>query len=222
MSELYAFLEKGGILIVPILLCSVTALALFLERLWALQPTRVLPPRLMEVVRNLLAEGKTAEIENVCASSGSSVAQVVLAGVRRQGRDRAVVREAMEAAGRREIGLLNRFVGGLGTIASVSPLLGLLGTVAGMIRVFKRVVDEVGARGQVNPGSLANGIWEALITTAAGLSVAIPTYIAFRYLESRIDRVALDMEAYSASLIDGLEAAPAEISEAVAAEAPEA
>ena len=83
-------------------------------------------------------------------------------------------------------------------------------------------VDEVGARGQVNPGSLANGIWEALITTAAGLSVAIPTYIAFRYLESRIDRVALDMEAYSASLIDGLEAAPAEISEAVAAEAPEA
>ena len=95
MSELYAFLEQGGILIAPILLCSVTALALFLERLWALQPTRVLPPRLMEVVRQLLAEGKTAEIENVCASSGSSVAQVVLAGVRRYGRDRAVVREAM-------------------------------------------------------------------------------------------------------------------------------
>jgi biopolymer transport protein ExbB len=92
-----------------------------------------------------------------------------------------------------------------------------------MIRVFKRVVDEVGARGQVNPGSLANGIWEALITTAAGLSVAIPTYIAFRYLESRIDRVALDMEAYSASLIDGLGEAPAAaVSEAAAAEAPEA
>ncbi len=206
MSELYQFLEKGGVLMTPILFCSVTALALFLERLWALQQTRVLPPRLMQVVRQLLREGKGSEIETVCASSGSSVAQVVLAGASQMGRARSIVREAMESAGRREIALLNRFVGGLGTIAAISPLLGLLGTVAGMIRVFKQVVDEVSARGQVNPGSLANGIWEALITTAAGLSVAIPVYIAFRYLESRIDRVAIDMEAYSASLVDGFSA----------------
>ena len=209
MTELYEFLEKGGVLMLPIVFCSITALALFLERLWALQETRVLPPRLMEVVRQLLAEGKSAEIQTVCASSSSSIAQVILAGAATVGRARTIVREAMQAAGRREVALLDRFVGGLGTIAAISPLLGLLGTVAGMIRVFKQVVDEVSARGQVNPGSLANGIWEALITTAAGLSVAIPTYMAYRYLESRIDRVAIDMEAYSASLVDGFSDPPA-------------
>lgn len=202
MGELYEFLVKGGFLMAPILFCSVTALALFLERTWALQQARVLPPRLMEVVRQLLAEGKLEEAESVCAGSGSSIAQVTLAGLRRRGRPRQVVRQAMEETGRREVSLLSRFVGGLGTIAAVAPLLGLLGTVTGMIKVFRQVVDEVSVRGQVNPGSLANGIWEALITTAAGLSVAIPAYVAHRYLEARIDRIAVEMEEYAGDLLD--------------------
>ncbi len=204
MEATYEFLAKGGVLMVPILLCSVIALALFLERTWALQRARVLPRRLMELVLELLNERKASEAETVCASSSSGIAQVALAGLRRRGKPRALVREALEETGRREVSLLGRFVGGLGTIASISPLLGLLGTVAGMIRVFKQVVDEVAVHGHVNPGALANGIWEALITTAAGLSVAIPTYIAYRYLESRIDRIAVEMEEYALGLADHL------------------
>ena len=204
MEPLYEFLAKGGVLMIPILGCSVIALTLFLQRTWALQRTRILPRRLMALVLELLDDGKASEAETLCGTNSSAVAQLAVAGLRRRGRPRSVVREALEETGRREVSLLGRYVGGLGTIASISPLLGLLGTVAGMIRVFKQVVDEVAVHGHVNPGALANGIWEALITTAAGLSVAIPTYIAYRYLESRIDRIAVEMEEYALGLADHL------------------
>ena len=206
MEATYEFLAKGGMLMVPILACSVIALALFLERTWALQRRRVLPRRLMELVLRLLGEGKASEAETLCDSTGTPIASVALAGLSRRGRPRVVVREALEETGRREVSQLGRYVGGLGTIASISPLLGLLGTVSGMMRVFKQVVDEVAIRGRVDPGSLANGIWEALITTAAGLAVAIPAYIAYRYLEARIDRVAIELEGYAVSLTDLLAA----------------
>jgi len=193
---------------VPIVLCSVTALAIFLERIWALHRPKVLPGGLMKLVQEVLRAGKPGEAETLCASSDTAIAQVALAGVRKRNRPRSVIMASMAERGRHEIALLNRHIPGLGTIASVAPLLGLLGTVAGMIRVFRQVVDDVGARGEVNPGSLANGIWEALLTTAAGLSVAIPTYVAYRYLEGRIDRLAIEMEEYSSGLVDTLERCP--------------
>ena len=205
MEALYESLSKGGVVMVPIVLCSVTALAIFLERLWALQRNRVLPSGLIALVSRSVREGRPAEAETLCSASSATAARVLQAGIRRRGRPRSIVKEAMEETGRREISFLQRYVGGLGTIAAVTPLLGLLGTVAGMIRVFKQVVDEVGARGQVNPGSLANGIWEALVTTAAGLSVAIPAYVAYRYLESRIDGLAIDLEERALDLLDDLE-----------------
>jgi len=108
----------------------------------------------------------------------------------------------MQEAGRRETAFLERFVGAIGAVASVAPLIGLLGTVTGMIKVFGRVGEEYEKGGELNPGMLANGIWEALITTAAGLTVAIPAFLAYRYLMSRIDRYVVELEAEASEIVD--------------------
>ena len=194
MAAVYEFLARGGLLMIPIVLCSVTALALFIERLWSLQQGKVIPEGFTRMVGDLIRQGKASEAETLCRGNGSTIAQILVSGIRFFGRSRALIKEAMEETGRRETALLERYVQFLGTLASVAPLLGLLGTVLGMIKVFRQVVSEVAMRGQVNPGTLASGIWEALITTAAGLTVAIPTFMVYRYLLSRVDRLAVEME----------------------------
>lgn len=193
MEQSYEFLAKGGWIMVPIGICSIIALGLFLERLWSLQKNKALPPRFLEVVDKLLRQERFAEAEALCHQSDSHIARVLEEGIRYHGRDQALVRERMEAAGQREVYFMERFTGALGAIATVAPLLGLLGTVTGMIRVFQRVVGQAGAGQTVDPGALANGIWEALITTAAGLTVAIPAYLAYRFVLSIVDRYAVDM-----------------------------
>ncbi len=205
MEAIYQFLVKGGILMIPILGCSVVALAFFLERLWSLQRLKVVPPGLVDIASRMVAEGRFSEAVAVCEGHPSPFSRILLAGIRLAGRRREVIQGAMEEQGRREVGQLERFVGVTGTIAAISPLLGLLGTVSGMITVFRQVVEEVAMSGQVNPGSLANGIWEALITTAAGLTVAIPAFVAHRYLLSRVDRLASELEEVSSSMLPYLE-----------------
>ena len=194
MNEVYEFLSKGGLLMIPILAASVVGLGFFLERLWALQRTRVIPPRFVEVVRNMLREKRFSEAEGLCQTNESPIAAILEAGIQHAGCERSVVKEVMLEKGERELFFLERFVNALGAIATISPLMGLLGTVIGMIDVFQRVVNQAGAGGAVDPGAMANGIWTALITTAAGLTVAIPVYLAYRYIMGRIDRYAVDLE----------------------------
>ncbi len=193
MSEVFDFLARGGWLMIPIGAASVIALGLFVERLWQLQRNKALPSRFLEVVTRLLKQERFQEAEALCHGNDSHVARVLEAGIRYVGRDREIIKEVMEEAGQREVYFMERFTGALGSVATVAPLIGLLGTVTGMIQVFQRVVNNAGSGQPVDPGALANGIWEALLTTAAGLAVAIPAYLAYRYVLSIIDRYAIEM-----------------------------
>jgi biopolymer transport protein ExbB len=130
------------------------------------------------------------------------VAEVFEAGIDHEGCDREVIRAAMSEAGERAVYRLERFVDVLGSIATISPLLGLLGTVLGMIDVFRRVVESAGGQGAVQAEVLASGIWQALITTAAGLAVAIPVYLAYRFVLGRVDALAVDMEQQSSRVLE--------------------
>jgi biopolymer transport protein ExbB len=179
---------------VPIVLGSVAALAIFLERCWILRRERVIPRALGPRVRELVEKHRLEEAESVCREDGSALAAVLRAGLRDAGQPRSEIKETVNEAGRREVSRLERHVELLGTIAAAEPLLGLLGTVTGLIGAF-RAVETLAAKGVgVNPGALASGIWEALITTAAGLIIGIPAYAGYRYLQGRIDAVAVEME----------------------------
>jgi biopolymer transport protein ExbB len=204
MFEFYKELAKGGWVMIPIGAVSVLALGLFLERIFTLRRSRVFPLQFVMRIRELILGRKFSEALVVCERNGSSIALVIAAGLMRQGDSREQIKEAVEERGRAEAGRLDRFIEGLGTIAAIAPLLGLLGTVLGMIDVFRIVDDFTKANpgSPVDPGLLATGIWKALITTAAGLVVAIPTFVGYKYLVTRINRLVLEMEESAADLTD--------------------
>ena len=192
---------------IPIGVFCVVALTVFLERWYSLRAEKVIPKRLYGRVKErvLAAQWEEAEKECLLEENDSPTSQIMLAGIRRQGRPRGEIKEALEEAGRRHVADLSRVVELLGTIAAITPLIGLLGTVVGMIDVFRTVVSEVGATaGAVNPASLANGIWAALLTTAAGLSVAIPAYLGYRSHLGRVDRLSMELEEISLQLLDDM------------------
>jgi biopolymer transport protein ExbB len=209
MGATFDFLARGGWLMLPILLCSILGLAFFLERLWSLQRQKILPPRFLDVVSRLMQERRWQEVEALCHQSDSPIASMLGAGVRYANKPRALIKEVMEEAGRRELFYMERFTNSLGVISTISPLLGLLGTVTGLIQMFQRVVNTAVAQGGggVDVAQLAGGIWEALITTAAGLTVAIPVFLAYRVILSRIDRYAVEMEEISLRAVEYLVAA---------------
>lgn len=203
MSQVYEFLfVKGGPVMYPIILGSVLALALFFERIWALRRERVTPAAYRRRVRGLLRQGKVSEAEVLSQENPSALAAIVSAALREAGQPLGSVKETVNEVGRREVGHMERFIELLGTIAAVEPLMGLLGTVTGLIRAFQRVEGLASRGGGVNPGALATGIWEALITTAAGLVVAIPAYVAYRYLQGRLNAIVIDMEEDSLELAE--------------------
>ena len=192
------FFTKGGIFMYPILLCSITALAIFIERLWNLRWKHVIPQDFIGDVEQLIRREKIPDAALRCQQNPSSMARILLVGIKHFGRKREVIKEYLEEVGRQESASLERFVEGLGTIAGVSTLLGLLGTISGMIRVFSVISTQT----VINPGSLAGGISEALITTYAGLSVAIPTLVMYKYLQSKTQTLILQMEEHSIRLVD--------------------
>lgn len=203
MQDIYQFLfVKGGPVMYPIILGSVLALGLFMERLWALRRERVIPQDFRDRVRALVRAGKLSEAEVLCQENRSSLALIIGTGLKEAGRSRSELKEAVNDVGRREVTHLEKFVDFLGTIAAVEPLMGLLGTVTGLIGAFKRVEAQASRGGGVNPGDLAGGIWEALITTAAGLCVAIPAYLAYRYLLGRVATLVVEMEEDSMEVVD--------------------
>jgi biopolymer transport protein ExbB len=203
MGEIYEFLALGGPVMIPIGLGSIIALAIFLERLWSLQRNAVLPPGLVDKVEQHLADGKPEDALTACRERPSALGRVLEAAVGHRDEPRELVQQRLEDRGRREGVKLERYVESVGMIAQIEPLLGLLGTVTGMIKVFQEVV-ATSEHGAVDPGQLAAGIWEALITTAAGLIIGIPTLIAYRYLQSRSNRLLLEMEEGATRILDRL------------------
>lgn len=187
------FLLKGGFFIWPILLCSVLALFISLERLYYFHRSALNVSNFLTRIRKMILEGKTEEAERFAQGLPGPVARIVGIGIHlglhrwsAEEKDKVISR-----AGSNELRKLEKRLRTLGIIAHISPLLGLLGTVTGMISAFMKI-QELG--GQVDASVLAGGIWEALITTAAGLSVAIPTMVAYHYFEGRIDEFSVQMK----------------------------
>ena len=187
ITELF---ERGGPLMFAIAAASVFGVAVFLERMWAFQRSKVLPLHLAERVSDFVRQERLADARLVCSESRSSIASVYAALLQNAHLPLPLLKEAAEEAGRQEAARLERFVGVLGTVASVAPLLGLLGTVTGMISVFQRVAET----GVGSPLDMAAGIWEALVTTAFGLSVGIPALLMHRFALSRVDSWVLMLE----------------------------
>jgi biopolymer transport protein ExbB len=199
---MFEIVKAGGIMMGPIILASIVTAAIFLERLWTLQTKRVLPAELTEKVWRWVEQGQIQDKHIAALQQNSPLGKILAAGLTNRNRDRVVIREAIEDTGRHVVHELDRFIGTVGTIASLSPLMGLLGTVFGMIRTFNSItVSGIG-----NPASLAGGIAEALITTAAGLTVAIPALLAYKYLRGRVQTLVVQMEKEAIKLVEALEA----------------
>jgi biopolymer transport protein ExbB len=195
---MFDFFIKGGFFMIPILVCSVISLAIFLERLWVLRKKIVIPPRFIVAIEHLLRAEKISDATSLCKKSNSPISRILLNGIKNFGKKRDVIKEIIEEVGKREAAYLDKYVETLSTIASVSTLLGLLGTIAGMIKVF----GVISFQKVVNPSLLAGGISEALYTTSAGLSVAIPTLIFYRYLTGKSDALILEMEEYCLRMVE--------------------
>ncbi|MBU2497970.1 MAG: MotA/TolQ/ExbB proton channel family protein [Proteobacteria bacterium] len=195
------FVVRGGIFIYPIILCSIIALAVFLERLWVLRRKHILPAEFIRNVEELLKKQKISDAMFLCQGDLSSIARVFFAGLKNAGRGMWLVKESIEERGSREASILEKRVGILSTIANLTPLLGLLGTVSGMIKTF----NVISVQGVGNPAPLAGGIAEALITTAAGLSVAIPTLVCYRIVKDKAESLIFQMEENSIKIIEIIE-----------------
>ena len=193
----------GGWLMLPILLCSVLGLAIVIERAWALRATRVAPPALTDQLARIARAGALSASDREALAAHSPLGQVWAAVAASRGASPDQRRERIEEAGRRAAHDMSRYLNTLGTIAAIAPLLGLLGTVAGMIDVFA-ALEASGAA-----GGLAGGIGQALLTTAAGLCVAIPALAAHRYFTGCVAERALLLERWAVRLMDTEQGSPA-------------
>jgi biopolymer transport protein ExbB len=192
---------KGGLFMYPILFCSIVALAIFMERMWVLRRKHIISDEFILSVEELLKEQKVSEAISMCQNDMSSISKIFLAGLKNIEKGMWPVKEAIEERGSREATILEKNAGILSTIANLTPLLGLLGTVSGMIKTF----NAISVQGIGNPAPLAGGIAEALITTAAGLSIAIPTLVCYRFLKDKADSLIFEMEESSIRVVELME-----------------
>jgi len=199
--NLFSIVVKGGILMIPIFLCSVIAIIVIVERWLYLRNMSINARSFILQVKSLIIKKRITDAVVLSKKTASPVAKITKAGVERYNRPRQEIKEAIESAGKAEIYQLESNLGVLGTVAAVAPLLGFLGTVTGMIRAFIQV-QNLG--GNVDASVLAGGIWEALVTTAAGLAVGIPCIIFYNYLQSKVEYFVYEMEENSTSIIDML------------------
>ena len=195
---MFEIIKSGGWLMLPIIACSVVALAIVLERLWSLKRSRVIPRQLVAQIWQWAQQGQLSDERIRELREGSPLGRVLAAGLINRDHSREVMKEGIEETGRHVAHELERFLNTLGTIAAITPLLGLLGTVIGMITVFS-VITDIGVG---DPGQLAGGISQALITTAAGISVAVPTLIFHRYFRGRVDELVVIMEQEALKLVE--------------------
>lgn len=197
---MFEIIKSGGWLMAPLILCSIVVVAIVAERLWTLQTKRVAPEHLAAQVWNWLKNGELDDVRLETLRAGSPLGRILAAGLEHRHAKRDVMNEAIEDTGRHVVHELDRYLITLGTIATISPLLGLLGTVVGIMRVFA----AISTTGLGNPQALAGGISQALITTVAGLTVAIPAYILHRYLRGKVDELVVRMERETMRLMNAV------------------
>lgn len=200
--DLLSMYLKGGIIMHPILLCSVIALAIIIDRLIVIRRAKLNAPAFMIRIRGYLKKKDVEGAVSFCLEEKSPTANMIRKGLKKYKHGHERVKEAIENAGKQEIAKLEKGLSALATIAGIAPMLGFLGTVTGMVSAFMTIQDLQGA---ASPSDLAGGIWEALITTVFGLVVGIPALAFYNYLLSRISRLVNDMEVISTEIVDTIE-----------------
>jgi len=198
---LFELFKSGGLLMWPILACSVVAISIICERMWTLNKRAVTPRNLTEQISTMIERREFDPNKIRIIRESSPLGRILAAGMVNSFHGREVMKDAIEESGRHVVHEMEKYLNSLGTIAAITPLLGLLGTVIGMIKVFSAIT----AFGVGDPTILAGGISEALITTAAGLSVGIPSLMFYRYFRGRINALTVDMEQEAIRLVEVLQ-----------------
>jgi biopolymer transport protein ExbB len=198
---MWEIIRAGGAFMWPIVMCSIVAVAIVCERFWTLQSSRVIPRDLSQKVWNWIETDQLNDKLIAALELNSPLGQLLANGLKNRNKPRNMMVERLEDGGRHVVHELERYLNTLGTIAAIAPLLGLLGTVAGIIHAFNAIT----ANGLGDPRTLSGGIGEALITTAAGLTVAIPSLIAYRFLRGKVERLVVQMEKEAMRMVDALD-----------------
>jgi len=198
---MWSMIREGGPLMYLILLCSVVAFAVIIERIITLSRAKIDVSAFMDNILDAVRRNRIMAAIEMCDRTFSPVASIIKAGLLKQSASRQEIKEAMEEAALVEVPKLEKNLNILATLAHVTPLIGLLGTVTGMIQAFQVIQEKAGALSPVSPGDLAGGIWEALTTTVGGLSVAIPTLVAYNFLVTKVDGFVINMERASTELV---------------------
>ena len=199
--QLLDILVKGGYLMIPIYLASIVALYIFVERILALRKVQINTRTFVLQVRNLLLRNEMEDAIVLCKKTAGPISRMTRIGIENLNRPRLEIKEAIDSVGKAEIYNLEKNLGALGTIASVAPMLGFFGTVTGMITAFMQIQSH---GGNVDASVLAGGIWEALLTTAAGLAVGIISLIAYNYVQGKIEKIVFEMEEVSTELMSSI------------------
>ncbi|MFH1479320.1 MAG: MotA/TolQ/ExbB proton channel family protein [Candidatus Omnitrophota bacterium] len=199
---MFSTILKGGPVMYPIIFCSILAFAIAIERFYYLYKAKINTVEFMNNLEITIKRNRIVEAIKICDKTSGPIARIIKAGVLKHDRSRQEIREAIEDAGHQEVPRLEKHLSLMATIAHVSPLLGLLGTVTGMVRTFQIIQEKSASFNPVSPGDLAGGIWEALLTTVAGLIVAIPTVVVYNYLVNKVEEFVLDMERSATDVIN--------------------
>jgi len=192
------FIQQGGSVMYILLGISVLSLTIIFERAWSLRRSVVIPLKTVQQIEQYVRDGDVKQAMQVCQTHNTAMSRILWVALANRGVRRSVMKEILEESGRQEVAHLDRFIGVLGVIAAIAPLLGLLGTVIGMIEVFQQI-SEVGVG---HADVLAGGISKALNTTAFGLVVAIPSIVAYRFYESRVDRFVVEIEQHALRFVE--------------------
>jgi len=197
MDSIFGLFEKGGVLVYPLFMLLIWGLTIIIIKTIKLRREKIINPTAVQGIEEMLLDDKIPEATAYCKQNSLPMTRIILAGILNYERSEAELKEILEDASRQELPGIRRHLTALGTIASASPLLGLLGTVIGMISVFATLSEEA----NVNPGMLAGGISEALITTACGLVIAMPTLIFHNFFRTRVQSLIIEMEKISLRMV---------------------
>ncbi len=197
---MWEMILAGRYMMIPIGLASLVGLTVIIERFLVLQKHKVVFPEIVGAVDSMAASEDLSVVRSICDNHPGPFANIVVSGLDHADNDWTIIRDVLQESGRQEANRLSRRLGVLETVAAVSPLLGLLGTVLGMIRVF----TTISTAGLGSPEIMSTGISEAMVTTAAGLIIGIPSLVAYNWLNGRADRIIFELEYYSSKVLDTL------------------
>ncbi len=195
---MYEFIIQGGIVMYILIATSLVSLTIIFERFWSLRPSAVIPEKEIAAIEKAVREDRVDDALELCKNNNTAMSRILWVALKNRGVKRNIMKEILEEVGRQEVAHLERFVGILALIAAIAPLLGLLGTVIGMIEVFQVISVEGVGKADV----LAAGISKALNTTAAGMVVAIPTLVAYRFFEAKVNQYVVEIEQHALYFVD--------------------